>query len=243
MNIRGLDCFLVDKRDVTASSLTLRGEDAKHAARVLRVRPGDRIAATDGEGMMYECAVERIEQNAVLCGVNDTAARLNEPDVRVIVGLSLLKNPSRFETAVEKCVEVGAAELVPLKCERTIAHHFRRERFEHIVLAATKQSCRSVKMRVGEPESFRQILERRADARIVLHEKTDTVSLSIPRQKDGIIIILVGPEGGFTDGEISEAIQKGWQTASLGSRRLRAETAAIAAVAAACGTGASIFSA
>jgi 16S rRNA (uracil1498-N3)-methyltransferase len=161
--------------------------------------------------------------------------------VDVTIAVSLLKNPGRVDFLVEKVTEFGARGIVPLLCERTIPKHEKHERLEKIALAAMKQCGRSYLPRISLLMSFDMLVQQSSgyDLRLIPHEQTEqsqfigAVLQHHPRAKT--LLIVVGPEGGFTEREVALASAHGFVPISLGARRLRSESAAISAVAWAVG--------
>ena len=231
-----MDSFLVLPEDVHSNRLTLRGDESKHLARVLRKTVGDRILCTDGNDRMFEAKIDSLGSDVTVCTILATHERYNELAVDITLAVSLLKNPARFDWLVEKTTELGVSAIVPIVCERTIAKKEKHTRLEHIAVAATKQCGRSYVRRISEATTFETMLERSDDFtfRFIAHEKTDSAktlrhaSAALVPSKS--VLVMIGPEGGFTDEEVNSATTRNVLPLSLGSRRLRAETAAVAAI-------------
>ena len=220
--------------------ITLPEEEARHAARVLRKKPGDEILVVDGEGGWFRMRLETVRKNNVEGAVVEERRDVGEPGYRLTVGMALLKNTGRFETFLEKAVELGVAAIVPLVTARTEKGRLKKARAENILVAAMKQSERSCLVRLEEPTDVRVWLEekggRTAVQALICHE-TAASDQSIYRALAGRpdasrIEVLVGPEGGFSEDEVTLAEKAGFAPVSLGPRRLRAETAALTAAAA-----------
>ncbi|HTP12078.1 MAG TPA: RsmE family RNA methyltransferase [Bacteroidota bacterium] len=231
-----MDYFVVDKKDVQGMTLYLRGEESRHLSRVLRKRVGDHVFVTDGADTMYEAAVVRIDREEVECDIVDLKVRVNEPRTEVALAVSLLKNPSRVDFLVEKAVELGVRTIIPMQCERTIPEHEKHARLEKIALAAVKQCGRSYLPKIIDLMEFDTLVQHAQgySLRLIPHEKTEqsqfvgTVMQHHPNVKS--VLLLIGPEGGFTDREIELASGNHFIPISLGPRRLRTETAAISAL-------------
>ena len=221
--------------------ITLPEDEARHAARVLRKKPGDEILVVDGEGGWFRTRLEEVGKNAVTGQVVERRRDVGEPGYRLTVGMALLKNTGRFETFLEKAAELGVCAVVPLTTARTEKPHLKKARAENILVAAMKQSGRSRLVCLEEPADVQKWLaEKRADSgdvqRLICHEATGA-DQSIYRALAGRpeaarMEVLVGPEGGFTEAEVATAEAAGFAPVSLGPRRLRAETAALTAAAA-----------
>ncbi|MCX6123120.1 MAG: RsmE family RNA methyltransferase [Ignavibacteriales bacterium] len=231
-----MDYFYVKLEDVTSHGLTLRGDESKHLVRVLRKNIGDTIFVTDGNEMMYQAVIAEIGKTDTRCTIAAIHRKYNEPSIDVTLAVSLLKNPARFDYLVEKTTELGVRTILPVSCERTISHNEKHERLEKIALSAMKQCGRSWLPRIQPLQSFRSIVDNSShyQLKFVLHEKTD-FSHSIASElilHDDLhsLLIVVGPEGGFTEEEIAYASHAGFKSILLGTRRLRTETAAVVAV-------------
>jgi len=157
---------------------------------------------------------------------------VGEPSYSLTIGLGVLKNAGRFETFLEKAVELGVSKVIPIATERVVRKSINRARCERVMIAGLKQSMRS---RLPELTGFVDLLSfLRADdvgLKLVAHEGAPSSS-SLITQAEPIRVsekcaILIGPEGGFSERELESAVSLGWAPVSLGASRLRAETAAI----------------
>lgn len=213
----------------------LSEDESRHARKVLRVQAGDAITVVDGQGGTY--LVEVTDAGRAVSGraVEKTLDE-GEPSVGLHVALGTLHQPARWETFLEKAVELGCTRITPLMTERTQSSRLKMRRLEHIVVSALKQSGRSRLPVLDEPMALEDVLVQGQANRIICHEATpdarrlDEVMGSL--KGDGGMSVLIGPEGGFSDDEVALANGNGWETVWLGPRRLRAETAAMAVAAA-----------
>lgn len=216
-----------------AGRVVLPEDEAHHVRSVLRGREGDEIVVVDGEGGWHRVQIDHAGAQQVVGTVLQTRRDVGEPDVHVTVGLGLLTKRARFETFVEKAVELGVRRIVPLHTTHTEAETLRMERTRNVMIAALKQCRRSVLPSLSTPRSLGAVLDAAtADVRLVCHGEAST---PVVRALDGLgreekVLVLVGPEGGFTDEEVQQAVETGYTAVSLGGRRLRAETAGIVAV-------------
>ena len=213
--------------------LSIDGEENFHLSRVLRVRAGEKILATDGAGKTLLCVVSSVGKNSSLCHVLEEYNNLNAPSRDFCIAMALLKPISKIETAIEKCTELGTHKFLLFYSERSEKPGLRLERLQAIVKAAVKQSLRSRIPEVVFLENLKQVVQRSADygEKMVLHEKAEVAAADrLAGMKPGAsVIALVGPEGGFSDGEIAYLIENRYANLSLGKGRLRSETAAISA--------------
>jgi 16S rRNA (uracil1498-N3)-methyltransferase len=242
--------FYVRPDAVHGKELIIDGDEAKHIVRVLRKIPGDMIWVVDGAGRAYETVITAVNQpqrnihHEVCCEVLHVEERLNEADVDVTLAVALLKHPAKMDWVIEKATELGIRRFIPLHTARVIPYIAdaetsprRVERWRSVAIAAMKQSGRSFLPQIYPVSSLSAVMEHSSeyDLKMIPYERTDHV-LSIAeamkhREIPKSVLIVIGPEGGFTDEEISAAEHRGFVQVSLGKRRLRTETAAIVATA------------
>ena len=216
--------------------VVLPDDEARHAVRALRHGVGDEIGVVDGAGGYFRLQLTQADKRGAIGEVVSEKRDVGEPPYRLTVGLGTLKNAGRFETFVEKAVELGVHSIHPLTTERTEHTRLKAGRLDNILVAAMKQSGRSRLPVLSEPQPLEEILEGQKGLRILCHESAGP-DAALGRILDAApawesLTILVGPEGGFSPAEVERAEAAGWQVASLGPRRLRAETAALTAAAA-----------
>ena len=221
--------------EVSGTRAVLVGDHANHLSRVLRARVGQEFDVTTGDqvrrGRISAIAQDRVEFELGA----EVPARFA---VQVTIALSIFKF-DRMEWAIEKCTELGATRIVPVIARRTEPHLAsaaarRVERWRRIALQAAEQSRRVSPPDVSDPLKFKDAVALPGSLRLVLSESETSVMLievfqSASRQ--GEVVLALGPEGGWTDEELKSFQDAGWISASLGNRILRAETAAIAAMA------------
>jgi 16S rRNA (uracil1498-N3)-methyltransferase len=230
-----MDCFYVEPEDINGNALVLRGGESKHLVRVLRKQVGEKIFVTEGNDRMYEAVITEIGEADTHCKIMAVHTKFNEPSLNITLAVSLLKNPARFDFLVEKTTELGVRQIIPLQCARTIPSHLKNERLEKIAIAALKQCGRSWRPRIPQLTNVKEaLLSSGYGLKLIPHEKAD-LSQTIPHilkqhTQQISILVAIGPEGGFTDEEVQTAMDSGFVLVTLGSRRLRTETAAIVAV-------------
>ncbi|MCB0832739.1 MAG: 16S rRNA (uracil(1498)-N(3))-methyltransferase [Bacteroidetes bacterium] len=219
--------------DITADSLSLRDEEARHCQKVLRKKKGDRFFVVDGMGHEFLVTVHSIHSGSVLCTIEDKKIRPREPDISLHLGIAVLKRDA-MDWVIEKAVELGVTEIHPLITTRSVvdAGGSKAARWQKIALSAMKQSRRSVLPPIHPSVQFHDLLcsdHRSSDLLLMAHEAA-AEPLDIQSPIPSAIFLLIGPEGGFTDDETELAANHGYTTFSLGTRRLRSETAAIASL-------------
>jgi 16S rRNA (uracil1498-N3)-methyltransferase len=214
--------------------VVLDGAEAHHLATVCRLRPGDDLSLFNGDGREYPARVQEVGRRRVTVEV----LREETPARELPFGLEVAAPLPRGDRAVflvEKLTELGVTALVPLTTKRSVVHprEAKRERLQRHVIEASKQCGRNVLLAVG-PLSDWSTYCRRADLperRVLAHSGGAPARVSLA-DKGGTggpsaVVLAVGPEGGFTEEEVTLARTAGWQVLDLGPRTLRVETAAV----------------
>ena len=224
--------FFAPPESVTAGRVELGEEDARHAGKVLRLNEGDRILVVDGAGATHEVVLETVSGKRVVGEILSTRQDVGEPRCELHIALAVLHQPARWETFLEKAVEIGCTRITPLLTARTQQGRLKARRLENIMISALKQSERSRLPKLDEPTPLDEVLGLDGSLRLICHEALTDGStlagvLSNKESLSGARRVLIGPEGGFTDEEVERARAAGWTAVWLGERRLRAETAAM----------------
>jgi 16S rRNA (uracil1498-N3)-methyltransferase len=231
VRVRRLACPAHLPEPAPGDVVTLDAAQTRHGLTVLRLAPGRAIELTGPWGLapaVVEGLADFEGRKAIVAKVTGpvTAAASDGP----VLALALIKGP-RFDWAVEKAAELGAASLAPLIASLGAAStpgESKRERWSRLAEAARKQCGRSAPMMVAEPVSLAKFLDlEHSGPKFIL----DPEGGPFPDGHGGAGILLVGPEGGFDHDEREMAMEAGYSPVSLGSIRLRAETAALAALA------------
>lgn len=217
---------------ITGSTYTLDERESKHTVKVLRMKKGSSVRLIDGKGNLYNGYIT--DPDVKHCKITIESVVLNyEPrNYRLHIALSPLKNPERFEWFVEKSVEIGIDEISPLVCSKTEKTGIKTERINNIIVSAMKQSLKAEMTRLNEPSSFLDFISRgHRGIKMIAHcsNKFKRTSVSDIYNAGKDALILIGPEGDFTDSEIEQATEKGFVPVHLGKSRLRTETAGVAA--------------
>jgi 16S rRNA (uracil1498-N3)-methyltransferase len=218
---------------VSENRAVLSGSHAQHLSRVLRARIGQEFDISTGEkvrrGRITSILPDRIEFE--LGEAVDFSTSL-----QAVVALSIFKF-SRMEWAIEKCTELGVWRILPVIAQRTESHLAkaalkRVERWRRIAREAAEQSRQVSTPEIMEPVKSKEVIASPGDTRIVLSEVEERTSLrEALKSHSNEVTLAFGPEGGWTDAELEQFRRAGWTSASLGRNVLRAETAAIAALA------------
>ena len=233
--------FFVRPQDVGEHSLHLRGDEADHLARVLRLRPGVQVGVFDGRGHEYVALVERVETDGVVCRILRQAEVQPAQTVSITLGQGLPK-AEKFAWVIQKTTELGVSEIVPLITARVIPHISLRHiptkvgRWEKLAREACKQSGRATVPHLWPPTPLETFFAscHSAELKLVLWEGEDRRSLRTvltASERVASVAVLVGPEGGFTPQEVACGEANGFIAVGLGKRTLRTETAGVVAVA------------
>ncbi len=206
--------------------VVLSGAEAHHLATVLRARPGDAVCLFNGDGAEYPAVVAAVAKKQVALEVTGRQAPPRELGFRLEVAAPLPKG-DRGDFLLEKLTELGVTDFVPLRTQRSVVHprETRLDKLERTVIEASKQCGRNVLMQVGPLTDWDDYCRRTElpPRKLLAHPGGDVVITGA----GGEVAVAIGPEGGFTDEEVTMARAAGWQVVSLGPRILRVETAAI----------------
>lgn len=224
-----LPCFYEPSLTEDDIFFTLTEETKKHAITVLRLKQNEAIHLTNGKGLFCRAFIENINKKEVTVKV-ETVKFHQEANTKISIAISLLKNSNRFEWFLEKATELGISAIFPLLCDRTERQHFRYDRMQSILISAMLQSEQTWLPMLYKPMSVQHLLDyENYPFRLIAHcQKAEKILLSKLEIKESTII-LIGPEGDFTDTEINLALSKNYLPVSLGNTRLRTETAGVVA--------------
>lgn len=221
--------FIADNLDLDYYSLS--SEESKHCIKVLRMGVGDTLMLTDGNGTL--CKAKIITASPKECEVEIVERKHEEQKpYRLHIGVAPTKNSARIEWFVEKAVEIGVDRITLLVCDHSEREKQNTERLQKIIDSAMKQSLKAYRPALEGPmpildfirqadEACKMVCYCDGDERHTMHEAY---------QKGRDAVVLIGPEGDFSQKEISTALELGFQPVTLGSCRLRTETAALYAV-------------
>lgn len=217
----------------------ITGEDARHIARVLRMKIGETLTVCDGAGTDLLCTVTALEDGAVCCHVDERVPSCGEPDVDITLYMALPKG-DKMDFIVQKATELGVCTIVPYIASRSVSRPNSQtltkkvERWNKIAREAAQQSGRGRLTRVSECMSFEQAICAAADAQLPLFfyelERQTHVQAVLEGKKFSSASVFIGPEGGFSDDEAQAAVSHRLHRVSMGPRILRCETAPIVAL-------------
>ena len=197
------------------------------------MKRGDELHITDGRGNMYRCKV--VDDNAKRCTVEVVHTTPNyEPlAYELVMAVAPTKNIDRYEWFLEKATEVGISEVYPLECDHSERRQIKAEREEKVITAAVKQSLKAYHPTLHDMTRFRDVVMMPFEGQKFIAHCNDSLGereyLGKLVEKGGRSLILIGPEGDFSEEEITFALNNGFKAISLGKERLRTETAALIA--------------
>ncbi len=226
--------FKVDK--VKGDEAYLRGQEARHALKVLRLKKGDEIIIFDGEGKEYIAVISAASPTSVKLKVLEETKINRDSPLRSVLYMGITNKIQKFELAIQKTTELGVTEIVPVVCHRSQnAHNVKNwesklRRWREIVINAAKQCGRNILPEIKEPTRLKDIVPN-AELSFVLWEKGGKTFKDFASYNADSVAFLVGPEGGLDPTEIEYLKKVGFKPIYLGKRILRAETAAIAGMA------------
>jgi 16S rRNA (uracil1498-N3)-methyltransferase len=250
--------FFVEEIEAKDGLCTIRGSEAKHMTRVLRMGPGDRFILMDGKGARFQAVIESAGRRELLVALEKPLAQPPPSPIEITLCQALLKSRA-MDYVIEKTSELGVHRVLPFSSERTVVRlnkeRFanRKQRWREIAHRAAKQSDRITPVELGLLSSFEELVAKcRGEnaLKVILWEEEGATYLkgllrasppftpTLPSPSRGRVwegvkkfIGIVGPEGGFSQEEVQAAGEAGFVSVSLGQRVLRAETAAITMVA------------
>ena len=228
--------------DISGSMARLDAEESGHCVRVLRHRAGDEISVIDGLGTLFRCRLTAADPKEAEAEILEKVPGFGAVPYRLTMAVCPTKNIDRFEWFAEKATEFGVDAIVPTIGDRSERKVLKPERMQRILLSAAKQSLKARIPELREAVSVREFLAGQGDDDASLklicccfepEGGRKTVMEAIRAAAPGTpATVLIGPEGDFSDDEVTLAMESGWIPVSLGESRLRTETAALAAVAA-----------
>lgn len=231
--------FFVKQEQIGENTICIQGKDVNHIKNVLRMKPGERVLVSDGQDREYTCSISQLYEEKVIVNIEDINGPARELPMKVTLFQALPKG-DKMETVIQKMIELGAYEIVPVATKRCVVKLdtkkavAKTKRWNAIAESAAKQSKRGIIPEVTGPIGFGEALKMAEAMDMVLFpyeeardmEKTRKIIAKIkPGMKIGIFI---GPEGGFAKEEVDKAMEINAEPITLGKRILRTETAGMA---------------
>ena len=217
--------------DISSDIYTLPADESKHCIKVLRLKTGDTVHLTDGTGNLFETKI--IDDNIKKCilEVVNTQNNVGKRNFNIHIAVAPTKNINRFEWFLEKATEIGIDTITPVICDHSERKIIKPERLNKVITAAMKQSLKTYHPELRETIKFKDFINEDffGEKYIAYISKDYKKTLKTLYTKNSNALILIGPEGDFSENEIKTAIKKGYKPISLGESRLRTETAALVA--------------
>ncbi|ONI41524.1 hypothetical protein AN640_07920 [Candidatus Epulonipiscium fishelsonii] len=231
--------FFVSPDKIADNKVIIEGSDYNHIINVFRLKMNDKLLINDRHGNEFTCIITSVEKLSLVATIEDKFILSTEPKTKVTLFQSLIK-PEKMEFVLQKSVELGVYQIIPLITERCVIKldsskmENKVNRWKKIIEAAAKQSGRNLIPEIKLPVKFNKIIDyvNETDLNIIPYEKETQVSLKTILRKniETNINVVIGPEGGFTEEEINQVKINNFNCATLGKRILRSETAALTVI-------------
>lgn len=224
--------------DTTAPYATLLPEESRHCVRVLRMTVGDELWVTSGDGAMCRAHLATPDPDHCEVEIVERIENYQQRPFRLHLAVAPTKNTARLEWFVEKAVEIGIDRITPVICDHSERGILKTERLDRLALSAMKQSLKASRPIIDQPIKLLDFLQN-LDSHIHTFTHSNIQKLVCYCSGDDRhtlrqlytpgtdALVLIGPEGDFSDREITTALQLGFQPVTLGDSRLRTETAAL----------------
>jgi len=206
-------------------------EEGQHCIKVLRKKENDEILVTDGKGFFYDARIIQAHPKHCIVDIRNTVNASKNWSFNIQIAFAPTKNIDRIEWFAEKATEIGTDIFSPIICEHSERKDIKPQRIEKILVSAMKQSQKAILPRLDEMKRFIEFVKQDFDGqKFIAHcYEQDKKELKEVYKKGGNALILIGPEGDFSEKEVELALQSGFIPVSLGESRLRTETAALVA--------------
>lgn len=247
----GGDCFQMSRFfintanvDLLSNTIIITGDDVNHIKNVLRMACGDIVMLSDGNGTDYTASLMEFKKERITAAIIESRPNCTEPPVDITLFQGIPKS-DKMDYIIQKSVELGIKRIVPVITGRTVVRFDnakdiagKTERWQRICLEAAKQCNRGIIPAVDEPVKLEKALETRRDYALGIIPYEKETGNSLKKCMDSYndsdinngIAVFIGPEGGFTEDEINNAVHSGVKPVTLGPRILRTETAGLAVI-------------
>jgi 16S rRNA (uracil1498-N3)-methyltransferase len=222
-HLSNIELFYSKPEYFKQNEIILEGDEYRHAVKVMRHHLGDEIFITDGDGRIFICNINKILKENLSATIKKEFTYKNKFS-GIVFCMPKLKNPERFEFALEKCTELGITNFIVFESERTISKSSRIERWHKILLSAMKQSLQSFLPKISLADSIEEIMNFKGK-KFIFEQKSENIFRGLPKDIMGNNYFLFGPEGGFSQKELEIFADN--ELFRLADNRLRSETAII----------------
>ena len=206
-------------------------EESQHAVKVLRLKEGDEIEIVDGKGRFYHAEITFPHAKRCEVRLFSVEEDFHPQPVHLHIAIAPTKNMDRLEWFAEKVTEIGVGEITPLLCEHSERKVLKLERLEKILVSAMKQSKKAYLPKLNDLKKFSDFLkETSRGSRYIAHCYEEDKRVLVKDYAPGSdALVMIGPEGDFSEKEVAMALEAGFVPVSLGESRLRTETAGVVA--------------
>ena len=211
--------------------IILSAEESKHATKVLRKREGNILNFTNGKGEFYKAEITLADSRKCRLKIVSSEQKEKQHNYHLHIAIAPTKNMDRFEWFLEKATEIGIDAITPIICDHSERKVIKTERCNRILLSAMKQSLKFHLPKLNEAISFNEFINQNfVGNKYIAHCEEGNKTELRTEIKEQRTLILIGPEGDFSPAEIEMALKNQYKAVSLGTSRLRTETAGIIAV-------------
>lgn len=213
------------------TNLEMPESESQHCARVLRKKEGDSLFITDGKGYFYRAKLLQANPKSCVVTIEEEMEQPKGWDYNLQIAFAPTKNLDRMEWFVEKATEIGIDTFSPLKCRYSERKNINATRLEKIMVSAMKQSQKSKLPQCDDIIKFKEFIKQPFEGQKFIAHCYDSIKTPLTQicKRDTNTLILIGPEGDFSEEEVAKSIEHGFTPISLGDSRLRTETAALVA--------------
>ena len=225
-----MQLFFNSELSTDKNQIQFSKDESRHIVKVLRKSVGDTLHITNGRGVLFTSEIITADLKSCIANILSFETQAPKP-YQLHLAVAPTKMNDRYEWFLEKATEIGIDSITPIICENSERRVIKAERYEKILLSAMKQSLNCYLPKLNEAISYRDFVSQEHQGRLcIAHcEETNKKSLKDELKANETVTILIGPEGDFSSNEIELATQSGFVPVSLGTTRLRTETAAIVA--------------
>ncbi len=231
--------FYVEEEQISDNRIKITGSDVNHIKNVLRMEIEEKVIVCNGQGMDYYSVIEEITKEEILLSILEIKPTQSELQGKIYLFQGVPKK-DKMELIIQKAVELGVYEIIPVMMKRTVVkledkkkELKKLERWQSIAASAAKQSGRGIIPQITETKTLAEALKYGKDleCKIVPYENAQGISKTRKIMSDlrhnSLVGIFIGPEGGFEESEITQAVKEGYSPITLGKRILRTETAGL----------------
>lgn len=224
--------------DIDGDLVRLDQDESGHCVRVLRHRTGDEVSVIDGRGNLYTCRLLDADPRSVTARIESRTPGFGTHPYNLCIAVCPTKNTDRIEWFAEKATEIGVDTIAPVIGDHSERKVFKTDRIKRLVLSAAKQSLKGAVPEVLEAVSVKDFIESSDNDALKLicycfEGDCERISIKeelLKNRDNKNVVVLIGPEGDFSESEVKMALERGWRPVHLGNSRLRTETAALTAV-------------